>query len=101
MFKSTKITSAALALAMLAPATAMAETVSIPVRYGDLNLASKEGRAAFDRRIAAASRQICGSADTEKNLTRRSAVKKCNAEVRQSAEPARMAAILAKSPQNS
>jgi UrcA family protein len=93
MFNATKITAAALALAILSPIPAMAETMSVPVRYGDLNLASADGQQAFNRRIAAASRKICGTADSERDLSRRSAVTKCLAEVRRSVEPARLAAI--------
>jgi UrcA family protein len=37
------------------------ETVTVRVSYADLNLASAEGRARLDRRIAGAARSICGS----------------------------------------
>jgi UrcA family protein len=93
MFKANKITSAVLALAILAPLPAMAETVSVSVRYADLNLASAEGQQAFNRRIAAAGRQICGAVDNERDLSRRASITKCLSEVRTSAEPARLAAI--------
>ena len=97
MFNATKITTAALALSLLAPAAAMAETMSVPVRYGDLDLSSAEGQRSFERRIAAASRMICGSVDRERDVARRSSVTKCLADVRQSAEPAKLAAIAEKS----
>ena len=96
MFKATKTTTAAIMLAVLAPIPAMAETVSVPVSYGDLNLASAEGQRAFDRRIAVASRAICGAADMEREVARKARVKKCVAEVRRSAEPSRLAAIATK-----
>lgn len=96
MFNATKITTAALALALLAPAAAMAETMSVPVRYGDLDLSTPQGQRSLERRIAAASRMICGSVDRERDLGRRSSILKCLAEVRQSAEPAKLAAIAQK-----
>lgn len=96
MFNATKITSAALALAILSPIPALAETVSVPVRYGDLDLSSADGQRAFSRRIAAAGRMICGELDRERDLSRRTLVSKCLAEVRTSAEPARLAAIAVK-----
>lgn len=34
------------------------------VRFGDLNLASPDGVAALERRIAAAARRVCGYQDT-------------------------------------
>jgi len=37
------------------------ERVSVRISYADLNLASAEGRARLDRRIAGAARGICGS----------------------------------------
>ena len=96
MFNATKITSAALALAILAPIPAMAETVSVSVRYADLNLSTAEGQQVFNRRIAAAGRQICGAVDSERDLSRRASISKCLSEVRSSAEPARLAAIVVK-----
>lgn len=93
MFNANKIKSAVLALAILSPIPAMAETVSVPVRYADLNLASADGQQAFNRRIAAAGQKICGSVDNERDLSRRASINKCLAKVRSSAEPARLAAI--------
>lgn len=96
MLKMTKTATAALMLTVLAPIPAMAETVSVPVRYGDLDLSTSEGQRSFDRRIAAASRQICGAADLERDIARKARVKKCMAEVGRSAEPSRLAAIATK-----
>lgn len=42
------------------PAAAQTAPTSVAVEYGDLNLASDAGRAAFDNRIAFAARQLCG-----------------------------------------
>jgi UrcA family protein len=47
--------------ASAADITVMPETVTVRVSYADLNLASAEGRARLDRRIAGAARSICGS----------------------------------------
>ena len=57
---------AAATLSMAAPASAaditvMPEAVTVRVSYADLNLASADGRAQLDRRIAGAARSICGS----------------------------------------
>lgn len=41
--------------------TVIPETVTVRVSYADLNLASAEGRARLDRRIAGAARSICGT----------------------------------------
>jgi len=40
-----------------------AETVSVPVAYGDLNLASEAGAARLDARIRKAADKVCGRAD--------------------------------------
>lgn len=93
MFNANKIKSAVIALAILSPIPAMADTVSVPVRFADLDLSSAEGQRAFNRRIAAAGRQICGSVDSERDLSRRASITKCLSAVRMSAEPARLAAI--------
>jgi UrcA family protein len=61
------VASAAAALTLTAaPAAATdivvaPETITVRVSYADLNLASAEGRARLDRRIAGAARSICGS----------------------------------------
>jgi UrcA family protein len=53
-----------LALAAAAAATlatpAVAQTGSVMIGYGDLNLASRAGRNALDQRIDGAARQLCG-----------------------------------------
>lgn len=49
------------ARAAAADITIMPETITVRVSYADLNLASSEGRARLDRRIASAARSICGS----------------------------------------
>lgn len=47
--------------ATAADITAVPETVTVRVSYADLNLATAQGRARLDRRIAGAARSICGS----------------------------------------
>ena len=47
--------------ASAADITVMPETVTVRVSYADLNLASAQGRAQLDRRIAGAARSICGT----------------------------------------
>ena len=49
-------TPAAAADIVVAPAT-----ITVRVSYADLNLASAQGRAVLDRRIAGAARNICGT----------------------------------------
>ncbi len=69
MFLRTIALAAASAAALAAtPATASdivvaPETVTVRVSYADLNLASPQGRAQLDRRIAGAARSICGTYD--------------------------------------
>ena len=62
--RSTFFALAAVAAATLATGVAIspavAQTDSVSVGYGDLNLASPAGRIALDRRIAGAARQVCG-----------------------------------------
>jgi UrcA family protein len=41
------------------------ETVSVVVKYGDLNVSNPEGAATLYRRIATAARNVCGSYDTD------------------------------------
>jgi UrcA family protein len=47
--------------AAAADITVMPDTITVRVSYADLNLATSQGRAQLDRRIAGAARSICGS----------------------------------------
>jgi UrcA family protein len=47
--------------ALAAEITVMPETVTVRVSYADLNLATAQGRAQLDRRVAGAARGICGA----------------------------------------
>ena len=49
---------------LTAVAPAMASDTGVSVQHEDLNLASAAGRAALDRRIDRAARQVCGTALT-------------------------------------
>ena len=60
MFRSTFLVLAVAAAAALATSAAAAQTGSVTIGYGDLNLASQAGRAALDQRIDGAARQLCG-----------------------------------------
>lgn len=56
---------AALSLAVLSTPAA-AETVSIAVPYGDLDLSTSKGMATLDGRIEAATARICGRPDARR-----------------------------------
>lgn len=57
MFRSTFL---ALAATLAAATPAAAQTDSVTIGYGDLNLASEAGRAVLDQRIDGAARALCG-----------------------------------------
>ena len=101
MFTATKIASAALVLAVLAPLPAMAETRSVRVSYSDLNLASAAGKARLDRRIAFAAKQICGTGEGDRSLSAERAARACAAAVMKTSDPARLEAITKTDPANS
>ena len=73
-----------------------AETVSVPVAYGDLDLSTPAGVATLDRRVRRAADRICGIAD----IATRVQVAQCRHEVLASAHAdvrtaqARQAAIV-------
>jgi UrcA family protein len=46
--------------AALAAAPAAAQTDSVTIGYGDLNLANQAGRSVLDQRIDGAARELCG-----------------------------------------
>ena len=73
--KPARMAFAAAALTALAGAAIAAEP-NRSVRYADLNLASPEGRAQFDRRIASAAEALCGSAHSS-DLGGQSEVGRC------------------------
>ena len=74
----------ALALSLAAPAAA--ETASIAVPYGDLDLTKEADRKTLDARIARAATRLCGAVGA-RDLVRIAAHKACVAEARASAAP--------------
>lgn len=54
----------ALACAAFTPAAAQAETLSVSVPYGDLDLTKDAGRRTLDARLERAARKVCGGATT-------------------------------------
>jgi UrcA family protein len=86
---------AALASSTLITASAMADPVarkSAEVAYGDLDLTSRAGAAALERRVNAAARQVCDFGD-ERSLMARAEAEACRAEALATAEDQVAAAI--------
>ena len=77
MMKLTRMALAAAALTALT-GTAGAAEPSRSIRYADLNLASPQGRAQLDRRIASAAEVLCGFAHSS-DLGGQSEVARCRA----------------------
>lgn len=63
------------------------------VGYADLNLATAEGRAALEMRIARAARNICATDPAFNNVSMTQARAKCEAETRDATRTAVKAAI--------
>jgi UrcA family protein len=55
----TRLVLAALALSLATPAVAQSHTVEVP--YGDLDLTKDTGRDALDRRLSRAAQRVCGT----------------------------------------
>jgi UrcA family protein len=85
MLKFAPLFGVVLSLSAMAPAAAMAEQISVRVPYADLNLTSESGRAALNRRIAQATRQICGAPEDERDLARQAQIRTCIRDVMNSA----------------
>lgn len=86
MFNRLVLSAALLGLAVTATPAAARETVSATVSYGDLDLNKPEGRAALDRRLARAERQVCGTFPM-RDVTRIAGYRECLAEARSSYRP--------------
>jgi UrcA family protein len=69
MLIRTAITAAALASAVITPAAAHAETLSVAVPFGDLDLTKDAGRRTLDARLDRAARKLCGSAAPVRDLS--------------------------------
>jgi UrcA family protein len=79
---------AAIAAALLAAIPAVADGAkSVQVSYADLNLASAQGKASFERRINAAAQRVCGPAPGL-NLVMQAAANRCVAATLESTQPA-------------
>lgn len=59
MTKTLTLAAAAIVAVLAVPAAAK----SVAVPYGDLDLSAAQGRAALDKRIAAAARKVCPAVD--------------------------------------
>jgi UrcA family protein len=77
------------AAAVIAPSASIAQdsAPSVRVAYHDLNLATEIGRARFDRRIAAAAKRVCPTADV-RDIAALLASKTCVAETYAKTQPA-------------
>lgn len=79
---------AAIAAALLAAVPAVADGAkSVQVSYADLNLASAQGKASFERRIGVAAQRVCGPA-YQRDLMMLAATKRCVAATLESTQPA-------------
>ncbi len=92
--KSALVAIPAFAAALASPAIAApVSTSSIAVRYGDLNLATSDGRAVLDRRIERAVETVCGRTSTV-NIAMNAKIADCSAAARSAAKAATAAAIM-------
>lgn len=84
-----------MALAALAvPAAAQDDRPRAEVRYGDLDLASTEGRARLQRRVDGAIARMCGMRTANRlNLREHMAASQCREDARRDAD-ARLASLL-------
>ncbi|WP_343520221.1 UrcA family protein [Sphingomonas sp.] len=79
---------AAIAAALLAAVPAFADGErSVEVSYADLNLASAQGKAAFERRLKAAAARVCG-VGLERDLRLHKVTQRCAATALESTGPA-------------
>lgn len=76
-----RLIAAAAALVVAAPVLAQSEVPSMAVSHAGLNLASSEGRAEFDRRIARATKRVC-AIQSSRELATVMRERKCLAESR-------------------
>ncbi|MEO0590428.1 MAG: UrcA family protein [Pseudomonadota bacterium] len=94
MLKISAMAAFALALAAAAPASAQTDGEAvIVVPYADLNLSNEEGRAALDRRLARAAREVCGGKPDLRDIRARTAFRECLAATTKRYEAQRLAAL--------
>ena len=90
VFFAPKAILSAVALSVAAVGVAVpanAETRSVKVEYGDLDLASAEGKTTLQGRLKGAVRTVCGAADN-RNLKEIADVSNCEAQANQTARKA-------------
>ena len=90
VFFAPKAILSAVALSVAAVGVAVpanAETRSVAVQYGDLDLASAEGKATLKGRLKGAVRKVCGTADI-RNQKESADVENCNVQANQTARKA-------------
>lgn len=69
MLIRTILPAAALACALITPAAAGAETLSVAVPFGDLDLTKDAGRQTLEARLERAARKVCGGAAPVRELS--------------------------------
>lgn len=67
----------ALACAAFTPVAAQAETLSVSVPYGDLDLTKDAGRRTLDARLSRAARTVCGGVAPSRNLSQMQDYRNC------------------------
>lgn len=77
MNKLVTLTAAALAAASFAAPALAADPVSSTVAYGDLNLSSPAGVEAFNRRVRAAAKVVCGDGPGFRSLAETRWIGRC------------------------
>lgn len=90
----TILTIAAALLASATPALSQPAAHSVAVHYGDLNLASADGRAALDHRLRQAVRTACGD-PSPSDLRGRNQASACRADLNRSLADRRAAVFAA------
>lgn len=93
----TVMTIAAALLASATPALAQGSTHSVAVHYGDLNLASADGRATLDSRLRQAVRTACGE-PSPADLRGQNRAAECRADLNRSLAERRAAIFAAANP---
>ena len=68
---------AALACALLTPAAVQAETLSVAVPFGDLDLTKDAGRQTLDARLERAARKVCGGVAPARDLAQMQNYRAC------------------------
>jgi UrcA family protein len=83
MFKRTLLTAALLGVAAIGTPIA-AQTNSVVVQHGDLDLTSEAGRTTLETRLNRAVRDVCGSRGSSRTLADWTGFRRCVTEARES-----------------